>query len=217
MAPPEQLAFVLRTRGGRRKGAGRKPPGAEALVSHHPRPKFGRPTPAHVTLRLGKDIPSLRAARRFAIVRQCFKATRGRCGLRLVEFSVLGNHLHLVMEADSNESLSRGVQGLCVRLAKALNAALQRAGKVFADHYHSRLLCTPTELVNAIRYVLNNAENHYGEPGPDWCSSEAPGAEELLGPRFSWLLRAGWQRAPRHILARLLALSRYRLPADAAR
>ena len=39
-------------------------------------------------------------------------------GLRLLEFWVLSNHLHL--EADGKRSLSRGVQGLAVRLARAL-------------------------------------------------------------------------------------------------
>jgi putative transposase len=41
--------------------------------------------------------------------------------MRLVEFTVLSNHLHLIVEADNSTELSRGMQGLCVRLARALN------------------------------------------------------------------------------------------------
>src|SRR2546426_2631320 len=37
-----QLEFRLPTRGGRRDGAGRKPKGPRALVSHDPRPRFER-------------------------------------------------------------------------------------------------------------------------------------------------------------------------------
>ena len=44
-------------------------------------------------------------------------------GLRIVQFSVQGNHLHLIVEADSSTALSRGMQGLCIRLAKALKAS----------------------------------------------------------------------------------------------
>jgi hypothetical protein len=44
-------------------------------------------------------------------------------------------------------TLSRALQGLCIRIAKALNAMMERPGGVFADHYWSRLLRTPTELV----------------------------------------------------------------------
>ena len=54
----------------------------------------------------------------------------------------------LIVEADNDAALSSGMQGLCIRIARALNAMMERAGGVFADHYWSRLLRTPTELVN---------------------------------------------------------------------
>src|SRR3954453_3719636 len=192
---PKQLAIVLRTHGGKRAGAGRKPKGATALVSHAARPRFHKPIPAHVTLRVRDEVPSLRSSRRFAEVQRCFAAARGLHGLRLVEFSVLHNHVHLIVEADDNLALSRGMQGLCVRLARALNRALARTGKLFADHFHSRLLQTPTELVRAIRYVLENDRHHYGETDP-FFSSRAPGAVGLLAAPVCWLLRLGWKKAP---------------------
>ena len=40
----------------------------------------------------------------------------------------MGNHLHLIVEADGNEALSRAMQGLCIRIAKALNAMMNLAG-----------------------------------------------------------------------------------------
>jgi hypothetical protein len=116
--------------------------------------------------------------------------------MRLAEFTVLSNHLHLIVEADGSISLARGVQGLCIRLAKALNAALSRCGKVFADHYHSRLLATPTELCGAIRYLRGNAARHYGETGPDRFSSDDTAAGDLLAAPVGWLLRIGWRLAP---------------------
>jgi REP element-mobilizing transposase RayT len=164
-------------------------------VSHAARPTFERVTPAHVTLRIADDVPNLRSSRRFARIRECFVAARGRLGVRLVEFSVLSNHLHLVVEADSSEALSRGMQGLCIRIAKALNAMLRRSGRVFADHYHSRLLRTPTELARAIRYVVANAAHHYAEKGADPFSSRGPGSLAALAAPLGWLVRLGWRRA----------------------
>ena len=182
-------------RGGKRPGAGRKPKNGKAGVSHTARPAFGKPTPVHVTLRIRDDVPSLRASRRFAAIRRSFAAARGRNGVRLVEFSVLSNHLHLVVEADSSLRLSRGMQGLTIRLAKALNAVLRgRKGGVFADHFHSRLLRTPTELTRALRYVAENAEHHYGEPDR-YFSSRAPENLSLLAAPLGWLLRVGWRRS----------------------
>lgn len=168
------------------------------MVSHLARPRFERPLPAHVTLRIADDVPSLRSSRRHRRIRACFVAARGRFGLRLVEYNVLGNHLHLVVEADSKRALSQGMQGLCIRLAKALNALEDRRGRVFADHYHSRLLRTPTELARAIRYVVENASRHYGESEVAF-SSRALGAIEALVAPVGWLLRVGCGRAPARI------------------
>ena len=182
------------------------------MVSHLRRPAFEKVTPAHVTLRIANDIPSLRSSRRFALIRGCFAKAKQNDRLRLIEFTVLGDHLHLIVEADSSRDLSRGVQGLCVRLARALNAALTRHGRVFADHFHSELLKSPTRLVNAIRYVLGNAARHYGrEVEGDAFSSESHENADVLGSPSGWLLRKGWSRAPRHLLARLRELARYRL------
>src|SRR5207244_7636675 len=97
----------------------------------------------------------------------------GRLGLRVIEYSVLGNHVHFIVEADDTEALSRGMQGLGIRIAKALNALMGCSGAVFADHYDGRLLATPTQLVRAIAYVLGNHEHHYGSNGRDPFSYES--------------------------------------------
>jgi REP element-mobilizing transposase RayT len=113
-----------------------------------------------------------------------------------VHFSVLDNHLHLVVEADCSRSLSRGMNGLCTRLARRLNTFLQRSGRLFADHYHSRLLRSPTDVARVIRYVLTNAARHYGERGVDPFSSANASARPALAEAIGWLLRVGWHRAP---------------------
>jgi len=91
------------------------------------------------------------------------------------------------------------MQGLELRIAKALNRVMERRGRVFADHYHSRLLRSPTELVNAIAYVLGNHAHHFGGPPQrDPFSSGAydpPRREQVLSDPLSWLLRHGWERA----------------------
>jgi putative transposase len=162
------------------------------MVSHKERPRFDKAMPAHVTLRVLNDVPSLRSSRRFAVIRRCFAAARGLHGVRLVEFTVMGNHLHLILEAENNGSLSRGMQGLCIRLAKALNKTLKRRrGGIFADHYHLHLLGTRAEVRNALGYVAVNAGHHFGEAGPDWCSSRNPELRGLLALPETWLLRAG--------------------------
>jgi REP element-mobilizing transposase RayT len=195
-----QLELPIPQRGGVRPGAGRKPKGLRPLVSHKARPRFAGPTPVHVALRVREHVWNLRSGRSYRRIRRAFEKAKGRLGVRLVHFSVQGNHLHLIVEADSNEALSRGLQGLCIRIAKALNAMMKRPGRVFADHYWSRLLPTPTELVKAIQYVLGNHQHHFGAKGTDRFSSAALAPSDrdaVLAAPAGWLLRWGWRRARR--------------------
>jgi|GEM_PF-2830286 len=61
------------------------------------------------------------------------------------------------VEAGSKTELSRGMQGITIRIAKALNRVMQRKGVVFDGRYHEHVLRTPTEQRNALRYVLGSA------------------------------------------------------------
>ena len=105
-------------------------------------------------------LPSLRASALFARVQKALARGQQRFGLRLIHYSVQSNHLHLIAETEDAASLSRGMQGLCVRVARAINQQLSRAGRVFADRYHARALRTPRAVHYALRYVLLNARKH---------------------------------------------------------
>ncbi len=188
---PRQLD--LPTWGGRRKGAGRKPKGPLRLVSHRPRPVHVARHPVHAVLRTRPEVPGLRKRAVMERLRQALQAGCVRGNFRLVHYSVQGNHLHLVVEARDKGALSRGMQGLAVRVARAVNRAAGRKGKVFADHYFARALRTPAEVRRAVRYVLDN-HLHHGSAGrapqTDPCASDAP----LAAPR-TWLLLVGWLKS----------------------
>jgi REP element-mobilizing transposase RayT len=193
-----QLDLHLPTWGGKRKGAGRKPNGVKAGVSHLRRERFPSRHPVHVTMRTLAGVGFLRGAARYRAIESALRSSRERWSVRIVHFSVQGNHLHLLVEAASQPALSRGMQGLAVRLARALNRAAKRRGKVFADRYHSRALATRREVANALRYVLQNFRHHLREDmrpsGADHCSSAAwlmlplPQDAPIVAPR-TWLLR----------------------------
>jgi putative transposase len=155
-----QLALEFRTRGGARAGAGRKPTGDRAGVSHLRRPSHSRQHPLHVTLRVRRGLSSLRTHSLFVVVRKALAAAKHQFGFSLLHFSVQRDHLHLIAEAADRRALSRGIQGLSVRVARAVNRQLSRTGRLFADRYHARALKTPREVRFALRYVLLNAKKH---------------------------------------------------------
>jgi putative transposase len=198
----KQLGFKLRTWGGKRPGAGRKPKGDKAGVSHLRRPEVGRTQPVHVTVRVASAVGYLRGHTRKTAIEQALRAAKLRLGIRVVHYSIQGNHLHLIVEAEDRGSLARGMQGLLIRLAIALNRLAKRHGKVFPDRYHGHVLRSRREVAHAVRYVLGNYRHHTLETVPahwdDPCSSarylksgpadDAP----VVSPR-TWLLNIGWR------------------------
>ena len=141
-----QLQMRYKTWGGKRKYAGRKPGQSKPGVVHSKRPSTNGRHPLHVTLKVGRQIPNLRTQVPMRALRDAFAAGKCRAGFRLIHFSVQPDHVHMVIEADDRASLSRGVQGLSIRIARGINRAIGRAGRVFADRYHARALGTPREV-----------------------------------------------------------------------
>jgi len=200
-----QLEIRFRTWGGRRRGAGRKPSGRKVGVPHRPRPLHERRHPVHVTLRADRRLPSLREERLVLALRRGL-ARASRCEFRILQFSIQTDHVHLMVEAEDRSALSRGVQGLGIRLAKAVNSVLGRRGKVWTDRFHARPLRSPREVRNGLVYVLQNWRKHLPAVGGiDPCSS-APwftgwrkasssmsGSPPVYPPR-TWLAAVGWQR-----------------------
>ena len=202
-----QLTFSRR--GGARRGAGRKPKGAVALVSHATRAALGARTPVLVTAKLAPGLPSLRRGAARSLAWRALGAAKSRFDVRVIHFSLQSNHLHVIVEARDERALGRAMKGICVRIARALNHSAHRRGRVFADRYHARQLRTPREVRYALAYVLNNARKHAVRvEGIDPYSSGAAfdgwrerGARELLGAPAppvlrarSWLLTKGWRR-----------------------
>ncbi len=159
-AKPSQGVLPFRQNGGRRVGAGRKPKGDQAMVSHAPRALLAARFPAHVTMKLSRGLPRLRSRPEYAALCAAFRAGCDRNGFRLTHYAVLNDHLHFLVEAADRAALSRGLQGLAIRIAKALNKLWHRRGTVFADRYHDRILKSPREVRNALRYVLGNGKKH---------------------------------------------------------
>ena len=80
--------------------------------------------------------------------------------VRVVEFTVQGDHLHMVCEGGDAQAVGRGLGGLFTSVARQLNRLWERCGKVFSERYHREDLTTPTQVRNAIRYVLGNIYKH---------------------------------------------------------
>jgi hypothetical protein len=136
-------------------------------------------------------------------------------GFRICHFSIQGNHIHLIVEAESPGALARGIHAWEIRVARAINRVQRRRGRVFPDRYHMVVLKTPRQVRNALCYVLQNARRHgltvdarYGGIDPyssawwftgwdhqRWRTGLKPPPDgPTVAAAESWVLRIGWRR-----------------------
>jgi putative transposase len=171
-------------------------------------------------MRVVGSVPNLRSQIVFAVIEREIRRASER-GLRVVHFSVQRNHVHMIVEAADGVSLSRGLQRFESRVAMMVNALTKRHGKFWRDRYHRRDLTSPSQVRNALVYVLMNIRKHNEGAREeahedvrarlDGCSSARwldgwhplamPPLEDLADnrgpppvvPPQSWLTRKGWK------------------------
>jgi len=193
-------------RGGKRRGAGRKPKAARAGERHAARPGFKACHPLHVVLRVAPEVGSLRRRAMYKAIREATITAALRERFRIVHVSLQRTHVHLIVEAEHKTALARGMQGFSISAARHINTALgdgvhRRRGRVFADRYHVEVITSPARARHTIAYVLCNWRRHKedreGLPStwlvdpfstgilfPDW--------QELDGQAWLWPIRDGY-------------------------
>jgi REP element-mobilizing transposase RayT len=224
--PDKNWQFRGARKGEKRKRVGRPKKGERASERHQVREAFRSSEPVHVILRAHAQVGSLRRDEVFHSIREALITVGKLDDFHVVQFSVQRTHIHMVCEADGRRALSRGMQTFGISAAKHINAVLvdsegkRRRGPVFPDRYHVRILKTPTQVRNCLRYVLNNWR-HHGEDRSSrsrtwkldpfssavtfegWKEREDRGGRFVQPPTFiapwvwtpsTWLLNVGWRR-----------------------
>jgi REP element-mobilizing transposase RayT len=210
----KQIEMKFRSHGGRREGAGRKPASSRPPIHHVKRPKVAKRSTAHVTVRVRRDVPSLRSRRFIRELQSRMRAGCERGDFRVCHYSIQRDHVHLVVETMGKDALGRGMKSVGIRLARTVNRVFGRGGPVLFGRYHLRVLRTPREVRSALAYVLLYARKHWRQRSGsaplvvlDAASSGAwfdgwkrsPPSRGLKGlcpvaPARYWLLREGWRR-----------------------
>jgi REP element-mobilizing transposase RayT len=212
----EQMKLKLKERigwGGKRRNAGRKRRGPKRMP-HRARPEHKKVHPVHITLRLVHGVGNLRRKAPFRLIKQAMIEGKLRDDFRLVHFSVQGNHLHLIVEANDARALSNAIRALEIRIAHKINRFEHRRGRLFADRFHAHALTTPRETRQALAYVLLNSRRHAQQRGVvlprNWIDPYAsgvyfdgwpisvdppdPAGQHPVVRASVWLLTKGWRR-----------------------
>src|SRR4026207_1967025 len=102
-ARPVQLTLAPPRDGQRRRGGRKKSP--DSGVPHLKRERVTERTPVLVTIKLKEGLPDLRKPAEYKVIWNALMAARERPGrsttggFRIVDYGVLGNHCHLIIEA----------------------------------------------------------------------------------------------------------------------
>ena len=198
--PVQQELF---RRGGKRKGAGRKPRGARAGSPHQARPTIKPHHALHVVMRVVAAVGNMRRRSLYKAMRNATITAALRERFRIVHVSIQRTHVHMLVEADSKLALARGMQGFQISAARHINTALgvgcrRRRGSVFADRYHVEVITSPTRARHALSYILNNWRRHKeDQPGlaatwlvdPFSSGISFPDWKELEEKAWMWPIR----------------------------
>ena len=224
---PRQLGLDLepakpRTHGGKREGAGRPKSKDRHDPPHRARARHVGRFPEHVVLRVVRDMPRLRSDLVYEAVAGALEKIAARIAFRVVHVSLQHNHIHLLVEANDADAFDSGMRALAISLARRINRALGRKGKVFAYRYHSTPLRSPTQTRHALAYVLNNWRRHNEDERQledrfakldryssairfaGWANFQlAVWPDGYVGlpvtPAQTWLLAVGWERGGKPI------------------
>ena len=120
-----------------------------------------------------------------------------RRGLRVLQHTAQPDHLHLMVEGGDRKDLAKKLRTLISRIALAVNRAARRRGQLFGDRYHRHDLTTPTEVRNALRYILFNTRKHENGYDPldamsstpwfvQWRPDCAPDPDRMAAARARW-------------------------------
>ena len=143
--------------GGKRRGAGR--PNLSGNVSHTKRPEVDFKKPLQITHKLK---PGLTTLRRKDLLKafECCAARTKHFGMHVVHFSLLSNHIHMLVEARDKKALERGMRSLISRMAKLVAFLSDKKGGVFKGRYHLSVIKNPTQMKRSLSYVLLNQAKH---------------------------------------------------------
>jgi hypothetical protein len=169
------------TWGGKRAGAGRKPGPDPRPEPHRVRPPHEGTFPLHATMKA--DIRGLARPQLAAQIAACVGRSSGD-PFRIAYYAVDDDRVHLIVEADDEVALTRGMRGFAVRAARAVNGEVKRTGRLWSERYASR----PLTDTAAVRKALASMASLKSSTRPP-----AGAQAHVVATPKTRVLRAAWR------------------------
>lgn len=154
----------------------------------------------HVTARANHKERLLESGRARDLFIDTMSKMRVKEDCRIIDFVVMENHVHLIIQPQGESSLSSCMKWLLGVYTMRYNREFQAWGTVWGGRYFSRPLIGIGGLITAISYVDGNpVRASLVERPEDWqwggLYLRRAGREDVMGPAPDWLPLV----APEHI------------------
>jgi len=140
------------------KGAGR-PAVHDPGIRHTERPVLTKSASLHLTVKIKRIKADLKNKSILSILKKAILNTRKQ-GLRVIHYSLEFDHVHLLIEAENNLILAKGMQSFGVTFSKAINRLRKLKGGVYKHRYHFRRIVGARQLKNVLNYIFSNGVKH---------------------------------------------------------
>ncbi|PKL25831.1 MAG: transposase [Spirochaetae bacterium HGW-Spirochaetae-3] len=110
----------------------------------------------HVTMRANRKEMILDAPGIKALYIQVVREARLRYRFRIDNFTIMGNHVHLLIKPEENECLSRIMQWINSVFAIRYNKLFGLCGHVWGERFYSLILARLQDYIRVFKYIDEN-------------------------------------------------------------
>lgn len=74
----------------------------------------------------------------------------------IIGYCLMPNHFHLIAKQNIEDGLLEFISSTQLSYAKHFNSKWNKKGQLFEGRYHSESITTQSQLINTIKYLINN-------------------------------------------------------------
>lgn len=110
----------------------------------------------HVTAKINRGEFALESKEIKELFLQTVRRAKKKYTFQLESFTIMDNHVHLLIKPGKDESLSRIMQWILSVFAKSYNKHFNIKGHVWYDRFKSTVIESFQQLIATFRYIFNN-------------------------------------------------------------
>jgi putative transposase len=84
------------------------------------------------------------------------KEAKKKYKFQIINFSIMNNHIHLMIKPGKNENLSRILQWILSVFAVRFNKIFNYRAHVFYDRFHSKIINNMRQYIDTYKYIADN-------------------------------------------------------------